>query len=132
MRSSLAVFRLIVCGLACRSVSTLNNATDARCANMTVLEHQAVNDKLRTDLLNGYSSGMRPVGIDGGPVIVSVDLGIISISELDVLQSYFELTSWYRLRWMDPRLTWDPDDYCGIDHLQLDPDSGVWSPDVSM
>lgn len=70
---------------------------------------------------------------------IQVGLNFHRVFKVDVMSSVADLIVWVRQSWVDPRLTWNPDDYNGIDTLQLwvgdgsgsaGDSSEIWTPDL--
>ena len=101
------------------------------CWNYTAAERARVREKLYSDLFGNYNRYVKPES-ERSTTTVSVDLAVVSVSELNNLESTFVLDSWYRLYWNDPRLTWNPDDYCGLTQTTVPSDNTVWVPDIYM
>ncbi|NXG03219.1 ACH10 protein, partial [Sakesphorus luctuosus] len=85
--------------------------------------------KLLHDLFANYSSALRPVEDTDRALNVTLQVTLSQIIDMDernqVLTSYL----WVRQAWLDAHLTWDKDDYDGIDSIRI-PSSLVWRPDI--
>ncbi|XP_039243773.1 neuronal acetylcholine receptor subunit alpha-10 [Pipra filicauda] len=85
--------------------------------------------KLLHDLFANYSSALRPVEDTDRALNVTLQVTLSQIIDMDernqVLTSYL----WVRQAWLDAHLTWDKDDYGGIDSIRI-PSSYVWRPDI--
>ncbi|NXC30725.1 ACH10 protein, partial [Campylorhamphus procurvoides] len=85
--------------------------------------------KLLHDLFANYSSALRPVEDTDRALNVTLQVTLSQIIDMDernqVLTSYL----WVRQAWQDAHLTWDKDDYDGIDSIRI-PSSYVWRPDI--
>ena len=108
------------------------NATEKPlCWNYTAAERARVREKLYSDLFGNYNRHVKPES-ERSTTTVSVDLAVVSVSQLNNLESTFVLDSWYRIFWNDPRLVWNPDEYCGITQTTIPDESAVWVPDIYM
>ncbi|XP_027557657.1 neuronal acetylcholine receptor subunit alpha-10 [Neopelma chrysocephalum] len=85
--------------------------------------------KLLHELFANYSSALRPVEDTDRALNVTLQVTLSQIIDMDernqVLTSYL----WVRQAWLDAHLTWDKDDYGGIDSIRI-PSSYVWRPDI--
>ncbi|NWH41613.1 ACH10 protein, partial [Chloropsis hardwickii] len=85
--------------------------------------------KLLHDLFANYSSALRPVEDTDRALNVTLKVTLAQIIDMDernqVLTSYL----WVRQTWLDAHLTWDKDEYGGIDSIRI-PSSLVWRPDI--
>jgi hypothetical protein len=106
-------------------------------------------DKLRSDLLANYDRGSFPfqaiwntTSINGTPTGLPIQVGINfhRIFAVDIINSVAELTVWFRQQWVDPRLTWNPDDYDGTttvwfyigDWVGRGETSEMWPPAIEL
>ena len=70
----------------------------------------------------GKSSNINSINVAVGVSVISMDLaprGVLSAS------------TWLRTSWEDYRLQWDPNQYEGLDKINI-PSSRVWKPDLSV
>ncbi|XP_064267317.1 neuronal acetylcholine receptor subunit alpha-10 isoform X1 [Passer domesticus] len=85
--------------------------------------------KLLHELFANYSSALRPVEDTDRALNVTLKVTLAQIIDMDernqVLTSYL----WVRQTWLDAHLTWDKDEYGGIDSIRI-PSSYVWRPDI--
>ncbi|CAN8197129.1 unnamed protein product [Coccothraustes coccothraustes] len=85
--------------------------------------------RLLHDLFANYSSALRPVEDTDRALNVTLKVTLAQIIDMDernqVLTSYL----WVRQTWLDAHLTWDKDEYGGIDSIRI-PSSYVWRPDI--
>jgi len=89
-----------------------------------------VRQSIYEDLFQNYQKDVRPEGQQTVALPVSIDMSVLSVSQLDNIKGTFELNAWFRNYWKDPRLRWLPEDYCGIQELAVSSDK-VWMPDIS-
>ena len=71
--------------------------------------------------------------MDEGDEVVQVQVGVAfySLLAVDNFKGTVDLSIWLRQSWLDPRLTWNPDDYNGVLWTSLD-SSYVWTPDLRL
>lgn len=69
---------------------------------------------LRQHLMDDYDKSVWPWVDWGGPVNVTMSLAVQKIINVDLVQAQITINVWWRLRWHDPRLRWDPADYNNI------------------
>jgi hypothetical protein len=73
-------------------------------------------------------------------VPVEMDINFHRVFTVDTVNPMLDLIVWFRLAWVDPRLTWDPADYGGHTKTMFWIDSGnaggemteIWTPDVEL
>ena len=95
--------------------------------------------KLRTDL-KATTDFISPPGShldDRLPVEVTVGLNVYKISDIQIDKQIMEINAWLRLSWIDPRLTWNPSDYGGIEQTvfygePMESSSEIWVPDLEL
>ena len=74
------------------------------------------------------------------PTTIEVGINFHRILEVDVVRSEVDLLTWMRFIWNDTRLSWDPEEYAGIDKLWFWIESGagmsetseIWTPDIEL
>lgn len=104
--------------------------------------------RLRADLLNDYDRGTYPFesiwnGQSQNRTGLPVEVGINfhRVFKVDVTSSIADLIVWFRQRWRDPRLVWNPDDYGGLQTVWFWVGTGtghggetseIWTPDVEL
>ena len=98
--------------------------------------------RLRAHLLNEtYEKMAVPISSrsDGGTdgTLVSFALRIFKVKDVDTSTGLLRLKVWFRLRWTDLRLAWDPAEFGGVTQAHMraaaitnDQDSDIWLPDV--
>ena len=103
---------------------------------------------LRAHLLENYDRGSMPPfvptpennGSEYAPTTIEVGINFHRILEVDVVRSEVDLLTWMRFIWNDTRLSWDPEEYAGIDKLWFWIESGagmsetseIWTPDIEL
>ncbi|KAG5848279.1 hypothetical protein ANANG_G00096790 [Anguilla anguilla] len=85
--------------------------------------------KLLNDLMENYSSALRPVEDTDKALNVTLQITLSQIKDMDernqVLTSYL----WIRQVWHDAYLKWDRDAYDGLEVIRI-PSDLVWRPDI--
>eukprot|EP00659_Diplonema_papillatum_P023020 gene23020-35271_t len=91
-------------------------------------EHLCDQDVL-TKILDGYNPLSHP-STAAGPVKVKVTGTVTKINIFNTKEQTFRLNMYFRHQWVDERLAWNPDDYCG-NVTQLDNMAArlFWRPD---
>jgi len=81
--------------------------------------------RLLADILTKYNKKVNPDN-------VKLDFGV-NLIDFRVLQNKNAIESyvWLRYSWVDPRLSWKPEDYGGVEVLRIEP-SALWKPDVTL
>ncbi|UPR01914.1 neurotransmitter-gated ion channel domain-containing protein [Chloropicon primus] len=111
---------------------------------------------LRSHLLENYDRGSMPpyvppeeeelaganasAGNTTEPVTVEVGINFHRVLEVDVVKSEVDLLTWMRFVWRDTRLSWDPEDYNGLDKVWFWVEDGaglaetseIWTPDIEL
>ena len=85
------------------------------------------NVRLRRDLLANYDSEIRPPRNHSKALVVNVAYYLKAIIEVDDVKSIFKAYGSTVLLWTDERLTWDPQNYSGIEHFVSQMDH-IWTP----
>lgn len=88
--------------------------------------------RLYHDLLiqNKYNKLIRPVGNNTDrPLTVKMGIRLSQIIDVDELNQVMTTNVWLRQEWVDVSLTWVPEEYGGIDTLEL-PSESIWLPDI--
>ena len=68
---------------------------------------------------------------------VEVSINFFRIFAVDQKTGQADLSVWFRQKWFDPRLEWDPANWNGTDTLYVwmgkgGPDGEIWSPDMEL
>nr|XP_054753704.1 neuronal acetylcholine receptor subunit beta-3-like [Lytechinus pictus] len=82
---------------------------------------------IRLLLDTGYDVRERPFVEDGGPLQFNLSLFLLAISDLDPKTQVLSGVSWLVVDWCDDRLSWDPNDFGGVDSFTVNIDK-TWSP----
>lgn len=84
---------------------------------------------LQNTLFHAYNRYRKPVKIYDRRVQVGLDLHILSLPKLDIRSQTLHTAIWLSVSWTDEYLTWNSDDFSGINFLRL-PANKVWIPAV--
>merc|ERR1711931_476097 len=60
---------------------------------------------------------------------VFLEATLQKIIDFDMEKGIFTTLIWLDMSWEDDYLKWDPEDYGGVDRMQLPP-SKIWTPDI--
>ncbi|XP_071946484.1 neuronal acetylcholine receptor subunit beta-2-like [Antedon mediterranea] len=85
-------------------------------------------EKLYNDLMRGYEKLIRPVENFTDPVIVKFGVSISQLIDVDEKNQILVTSVWVKQEWHDFKLTWDPDDYEGLETIRI-PIDELWRPD---
>ncbi|KAJ8688623.1 hypothetical protein QAD02_024418 [Eretmocerus hayati] len=107
----------------------------AHCQEEPSLECNAITPKsptarLKRHLFCEYDTSIRPVIDKNKPINVSVSL-TPKFMDFDDKTSSFILHTWVFLIWTDQHLTWKPEDFDGVDKIQVR-SYEIWEPDFSI
>ncbi|XP_002740031.1 neuronal acetylcholine receptor subunit alpha-10-like [Saccoglossus kowalevskii] len=87
--------------------------------------------KLVKDLFSDHQKYIRPVYNRSSVVTVVHRMTPIQILNVDEQNQVISMKTWMSQIWNDAFLSWDPDDYGGVDELQV-PITEVWQPDITL
>ncbi|KAL1023852.1 hypothetical protein UPYG_G00047220 [Umbra pygmaea] len=85
--------------------------------------------KLYKELLTNYNRLERPVHNDSAPILVELGLTLLQIIDVDEKNQVLMTNAWLQLYWTDTYLSWNPDNYPGVQNLRF-PADHVWVPDI--
>uniref|UniRef100_A0A3Q3A9L6 Cholinergic receptor nicotinic alpha 9 subunit n=2 Tax=Kryptolebias marmoratus TaxID=37003 RepID=A0A3Q3A9L6_KRYMA len=85
--------------------------------------------KLLNDLMENYSSALRPVDDTDQPLNVTLQITLSQIKDMDERNQVLIAYLWIRQTWHDAYLRWNKEDYDGLDVIHI-PSSLVWRPDL--
>uniref|UniRef100_A0A8C6U1E9 Cholinergic receptor nicotinic alpha 9 subunit n=1 Tax=Neogobius melanostomus TaxID=47308 RepID=A0A8C6U1E9_9GOBI len=85
--------------------------------------------KLLNDLMEDYSTALRPVEDTDSALNVTLFITLSQIKDMDERNQVLIAYLWIRQVWHDAYLKWNKDDYDGLDIIQI-PSSLVWRPDL--
>ncbi|KAM7397499.1 hypothetical protein PAMA_005684 [Pampus argenteus] len=91
--------------------------------------HGRYAQKLLTDLLSNYTNALRPVEDTNHIINVTLQITLSQIIDMDERNQILTTYLWIRQVWMDAYLTWNKEDYDGLDTIRI-PSSYVWRPDI--
>uniref|UniRef100_A0A4W4EAD3 5-hydroxytryptamine receptor 3A n=1 Tax=Electrophorus electricus TaxID=8005 RepID=A0A4W4EAD3_ELEEL len=85
--------------------------------------------RLSEFLSAGYKKGVRPVKDWRYSTMVSIDLMVYSILNVDEKNQVLTTYVWYRQQWTDEFLVWNPEDFDDVKQISM-PTANVWVPDI--
>lgn len=91
--------------------------------------------ELYARLVRNYNRQLRPVTRSDVPVPVNLGASLIEVLGLDEVRSHITLKIWLTLQWRDAYLTWKPQQYSGIERLNIEAgttDARIWTPDIKL
>nr|XP_040028595.1 neuronal acetylcholine receptor subunit alpha-7-like isoform X3 [Gasterosteus aculeatus aculeatus] len=89
-------------------------------------EHQR---KLYKELLANYNRLERPVINDSAAILVELGFTLLQIIDVDEKNQVLMTNAWLQLYWTDIYLTWNPENYPGVQNLRF-PSDQIWTPDI--
>ncbi|OWF41681.1 Neuronal acetylcholine receptor subunit alpha-7 [Mizuhopecten yessoensis] len=87
--------------------------------------------RLETDLMQNYSKTIRPAYDQNNATVIYIDFSLITIREYEEKTNKFSVIGFFRMRWWDDQLRWDPKQYDGASSI-LFPQDTVWKPELLM
>ncbi|KAI5097667.1 neuronal acetylcholine receptor subunit alpha-9-II-like, partial [Silurus meridionalis] len=85
--------------------------------------------QLLNDLMENYSSALRPVEDTDKTLNVTLQVTLSQIKDMDERNQVLIAYLWIRQTWYDAYLKWDKEEYDGLEVIRI-PSSLVWRPDV--
>ncbi|KAJ8412446.1 hypothetical protein AAFF_G00127820 [Aldrovandia affinis] len=85
--------------------------------------------KLLNDLFSNYTNALRPVEDTDNILNVTLQITLSQIIDMDERNQILTSYLWIRQVWIDAFLTWNKEDYDGLDTIRI-PSSYVWRPDI--
>ncbi|KAF0039373.1 hypothetical protein F2P81_007608 [Scophthalmus maximus] len=85
--------------------------------------------KLLNDLMENYSSALRPVDDTDQVLNVTLQITLSQIKDMDERNQVLIAYLWIRQTWHDAYLKWNKEDYDGLEVIHI-PSSLVWRPDL--
>ncbi|XP_023812369.1 neuronal acetylcholine receptor subunit alpha-9 [Oryzias latipes] len=85
--------------------------------------------KLLKDLMEDYSSDLRPVEDTDEALNVSLQITLSQIKDMDERNQVLTTYLWIRQVWHDAYLKWDKEDYDDLEMINI-PSDRVWKPDI--
>jgi len=99
-------------------------------SNIAVLSNGNPDAKrLFDDLLSSYNKLVRPVINVTDPVTVKFKLKLSQLIDVNLRKQVMTTNLWIEQYWYDYKLTWNPDEYGGVDILHV-PSTHIWLPDI--
>ncbi|XP_071804967.1 neuronal acetylcholine receptor subunit alpha-10-like isoform X2 [Asterias amurensis] len=87
--------------------------------------------KLYNDLMKNYNKKVRPVWNASTLIEVKLTLSVIQVVEMDERNQILTTNVWIEQHWYDEKMSWDPDDYGGIEIIRI-PATELWVPDITL
>ena len=128
-------FRLSALVLAIGAVQVHTQTLGYSFANVTALRKHLLADRY-------LDSFVPPEPTDDGQgSVVSLQLQVFKIVNIDMTTATMRLKVWRRMRWNDPRLAWNQTDWGGVWELRAEPgvhsggshdaiDNNIWTPTI--
>lgn len=85
--------------------------------------------KLYKELLSNYNRLERPVVNDSAPILVELGFTLLQIIDVDEKNQVLMTNAWLQLHWTDIYLSWDTENYPGVQNLRF-PSDQIWTPDI--
>ncbi|KAF0765048.1 acetylcholine receptor subunit alpha-like isoform X2, partial [Aphis craccivora] len=85
--------------------------------------------RLYDDLLSNYNKLVRPVLNNTDPLTVRIKLKLSQLIDINLKNQIMTTNLWVEQYWYDYKLTWNPDEYGGVEGLHV-PSEHVWRPDI--
>lgn len=76
-----------------------------------------------------YNRYSRPVAHANESVSVTMGISIVRIVDVNEQNEILRTNMWLKLSWTDPKLTWEPSEYGGLERISV-PNQMVWVPDI--
>lgn len=133
--------------------ATIDSSGNERVLNTAVTNGSSSSEpstRLRADLLSGYDRGTFPweevwstASTPNNRTGVPIEIGINfhRVHNVDVIEGTVDLIVWFRLRWNDPRLVWNPAEYGNLTATwfwigdgggSAGETSEMWAPDLQL
>uniref|UniRef100_A0A8C5DDZ0 5-hydroxytryptamine receptor 3C-like n=2 Tax=Gouania willdenowi TaxID=441366 RepID=A0A8C5DDZ0_GOUWI len=97
----------------------------------TFCSYQDVLNYLDLTRANELFSMTRPVKNHTKPTVVYLELALYAILDVKEIDQTFVPYVWISLSWMNDYISWDPNEFCGINHVTL-PADVLWKPDLTI
>ncbi|CAI6347740.1 unnamed protein product [Macrosiphum euphorbiae] len=85
--------------------------------------------RLYDDLLSNYNKLVRPVLNNTDPLPVRIKLKLSQLIDINLKNQIMTTNLWVEQYWYDYKLTWNPEEYGGVEGLHV-PSEHVWRPDI--
>ena len=86
---------------------------------------------LLNDKLANYTKQLRPLYNQSKALDVYLSFDLVSIRDFDEREGKFTVTGVLKCYWFDEMFTWNPDDYGGVDNVQIGV-STIWIPSMAL
>lgn len=84
---------------------------------------------LISELLDNHHPLALPTQVVSKPIVVELSMMLTNLMEIDESKQIMHSKARIRQRWKNAQLSWNPDDYEGIEKISL-PSDKVWKPDL--
>ncbi|CAF4317317.1 unnamed protein product [Rotaria socialis] len=91
--------------------------------------HSQKTYELYHNLMSNYNKNVRPVRNNTDLVNVKIGLKLIQIADVDEKNQLMQTHVYVLHEWQDVSLIWSPEDYDGIEYIQM-PSDLIWKPDL--
>ncbi|KAM3960418.1 acetylcholine receptor subunit beta-like 2 isoform 1-T1 [Aphomia sociella] len=99
------------------------------CFGVKLLEANPDVKRLYDDLLSNYNRLIRPVTNVTDILTVRLGLKLSQLMEVNLKNQVMTTNLWVEQKWYDYKLTWNPEDYGGLEMLYV-PSEHIWLPDI--
>ena len=86
---------------------------------------------LQQKLFENYLADARPRVNGTAAIVVTLDLTLLSIAEINEKEQTFKVRAFLEVKWNDKFLFWKPKFYGGIKSINV-PNSKIWQPDLAL
>ncbi|XP_061702430.1 5-hydroxytryptamine receptor 3A-like [Syngnathoides biaculeatus] len=107
------------------------NVPLACCSWASNCSYSALVSHLKLGSSNDFLANIRPVKHWKQVTEVQLDMLLYGILQVDEQLQTFTSHVWIQTLWKNDFLTWEPSDFCGIDHFSISR-SMVWTPDIGI
>lgn len=91
--------------------------------------HQQEESRLLHMLNKNYDKDVRPVRNASDPIVIKLSLTLTQIFDMDEKNQVLTTNVWLDQEWHDELLTWNPEDFSGIEIIRI-PCEKIWLPDI--
>ncbi|XP_070560721.1 acetylcholine receptor subunit alpha-L1-like [Ptychodera flava] len=92
---------------------------------------QSNEKKIIDVILADYDKRVRPVSVDSTVTMVTLDLTLTHIIDMQNKKQVLNMLVYMTLVWEDELLHWYPPDYGNVDRIVI-PASDIWIPDIRL
>ncbi|XP_053376787.1 neuronal acetylcholine receptor subunit alpha-3-like [Mercenaria mercenaria] len=85
---------------------------------------------LRKQLFEDYYADVRPVLNHSQPIVVTINLTLLKIQQVDEVRQSLKTTVNLLLSWSDELLIWNKSEHDGITNFVFPYDKNIWVPDI--